>query len=53
MAPVPCDRWAIWRSDTAVDGTDGSYRAVLSKDWEIWGPMGGYVAAVALRATRP
>lgn len=36
--------------DTAVTGGDGRYRAVLSSDWEIWGPMGGYVAAVALRA---
>lgn len=29
---------------------EGRYRATLSRDWEIWGPMGGYVAAVALRA---
>ena len=29
---------------------DGGYRATLSQEWEIWGPMGGYVAAVALRA---
>jgi acyl-CoA thioesterase II len=36
--------------DTAVRGGDGSYTADLSRDWEIWGPMGGYVAAVALRA---
>src|SRR4051812_9818574 len=36
--------------DTAVSGGDGSYTSVLSRDWEIWGPMGGYVAAVALRA---
>jgi acyl-CoA thioesterase II len=36
--------------DTAVEGADGSYRARLSRDWEIWGPNGGYVAAVALRA---
>ncbi|MEJ7584047.1 MAG: thioesterase family protein [Acidimicrobiales bacterium] len=37
--------------DTAVEASgDGSYRAVLSGDWEIWGPMGGYVAACALRA---
>ena len=28
----------------------GRYRATLSREWEIWGPMGGYVAAVALRA---
>lgn len=40
--------------DTAVeprgDGDDGRYVATLSSDWEIWGPMGGYVAACALRA---
>ncbi len=36
---------------TAVEAQgDGHYRATLSRDWEIWGPMGGYVAAVALRA---
>lgn len=28
----------------------GRYRAVLSKDWMLWGPAGGYVSAVALRA---
>lgn len=31
------------------DGT-GRFTATLSPEWEIWGPMGGYVAAVALRA---
>src|ERR1700741_5471912 len=37
--------------DTAVEQVDdGRSRARLSRDWEIWGPMGGYVAAVALRA---
>ena len=36
--------------DTAVEGSDGSYRATLSRDWEIWGPNGGYIAAIALRA---
>jgi acyl-CoA thioesterase len=36
--------------DTAVKGSDGAYQASLSADWEIWGPMGGYVAATALRA---
>lgn len=37
--------------DAAVEAVgEGRYRATLSKDWEIWGPMGGYVAAVALRA---
>jgi acyl-CoA thioesterase-2 len=29
---------------------EGLYQATLSADWEIWGPMGGYVAACALRA---
>lgn len=36
--------------DTALSGGAGSYRASLSADWEIWGPNGGYLAAVALRA---
>jgi acyl-CoA thioesterase II len=35
--------------DTAVSGLDGRYTANLSEGWEIWGPQGGYVAAVALR----
>jgi acyl-CoA thioesterase II len=40
-------------TDTAlapVPGEAGRYTARLSSDWEIWGPNGGYVAAVALRA---
>ena len=38
-------------SDTAVRALgDGRFEATLSRDWEIWGPMGGYVAACALRA---
>lgn len=36
--------------DTAVEGSGGKYRATLSSDWEIWGPNGGYLASVALRA---
>jgi len=36
--------------DTAIEGSDGRYRARLSRDWEIWGPNGGYLAVVALRA---
>jgi acyl-CoA thioesterase-2 len=40
-------------NDTEVRPSgDGSYEATLSADWEIWGPMGGYVAACALRAAR-
>jgi acyl-CoA thioesterase-2 len=38
--------------DTAVERVDEHrYRAALNKDWEIWGPMGGYIASYALRAT--
>lgn len=29
---------------------EGRFRARLDSEWEIWGPMGGYVAACALRA---
>ena len=36
--------------DTRVQGADGRYRAIISPDWEVWGPNGGYVAAIALRA---
>ena len=28
----------------------GHWRAQLSKDWMLWGPAGGYVSAIALRA---
>jgi acyl-CoA thioesterase-2 len=38
-------------ADTAVARTgEGTYSASISSDWEIWGPMGGYVASIALRA---
>jgi acyl-CoA thioesterase II len=37
--------------DTALDALgDGRYTAELRDDWAIWGPNGGYVAAIALRA---
>jgi acyl-CoA thioesterase len=36
--------------DTRVEGEGGRYRAVLSEEWRVWGPNGGYVAAIALRA---
>jgi acyl-CoA thioesterase-2 len=37
-------------ADTALVGEAGRYRARLSQEWQVWGPLGGYVAAVALRA---
>jgi acyl-CoA thioesterase-2 len=37
-------------ADTAVTGGAGRYTATLSPAWQAWGPMGGYVAAIALRA---
>lgn len=38
-------------ADLAVAAAgDGRWTATFSPDWEIWGPNGGYVAAVALRA---
>jgi len=36
--------------DTEVSGADDHYVARLSRDWEIWGPNGGYLASVAIRA---
>lgn len=42
-------------ADTAVErvgvrGDVAHHRAELSPAWEVWGPVGGYVAAIALRA---
>jgi acyl-CoA thioesterase len=35
---------------TALEGDDGAYSIALSDAWEIWGPSGGYLAAISLRA---
>jgi acyl-CoA thioesterase len=35
---------------TQLDGGAGDYSVGLSDAWEIWGPSGGYLAALALRA---
>lgn len=37
-------------ADTAISGGEGRYTGSLSRAWEIWGPMGGYLASFALRA---
>lgn len=36
--------------DTRLTGENGRYAISLSEDWRIFGPNGGYMAAVALRA---
>ena len=36
--------------DTRPEGGNGRYQVTLSRDWEVWGPNGGYLAAIALRA---
>ncbi len=38
--------------DAALDasGEASHFSAMLSREWEIWGPMGGYLASFALRA---
>lgn len=37
--------------DTRLERIDENrFRATFSRDWEIWGPSGGYVASIALRA---
>ena len=42
---------ANFLADTRVERVEpGRYRAALSPDWAVWGPNGGYVAAIALRA---
>ena len=38
-------------TDTQVEQVDeGRFTAVPSPEWNIWGPMGGYIASFALRA---
>jgi acyl-CoA thioesterase-2 len=39
-----------FEEDTRVEMRDGVHRATFSRDWEIWGPNGGYLATIALRA---
>jgi acyl-CoA thioesterase len=44
---------ADFLADTRIDAIadePGRFRAELSPSWAVWGPNGGYVAAIALRA---
>ena len=36
--------------DTRVERRGDGFVAQLSRDWEVWGPNGGYLASIALRA---
>lgn len=38
------------QDDTRIRTVGGKFTAEISRDWEIWGPSGGYLSAVALRA---
>ena len=40
-----------FEKDTRVEGGGGTYTATPSEDWRIWGPMGGYIASIAMRAS--
>lgn len=35
---------------TAIEGEGEQYRGVIDPEWFIWGPVGGYLAAIAMRA---
>ena len=35
---------------TNLQGDDANYSIGLDQGWEIWGPSGGYLAALTLRA---
>ena len=39
-------------SATSVEPIDEGFRVDLDPDWDIWGPAGGYIAAIALLAVR-
>lgn len=38
--------------DIVVKGADGRYQAEVTAEWDFWGPNGGYVAALGLRAVQ-
>lgn len=35
---------------TTLEGSDGQFGIDLSDNWQLWGPSGGYLSAIALRA---
>jgi acyl-CoA thioesterase len=49
MGDIGLDTQVTEVDDPAADGAR-RFTALVKSDWEIWGPEGGYVAAIALRA---
>lgn len=49
-APLGRIRMGALQTDTAIRREGERLTAALHKDWNIWGPNGGYLSAVALRA---
>jgi acyl-CoA thioesterase len=47
---VTVDRSLPLADASRLEGTAGRYTARLSPEWGIWGPNGGYLATIALRA---
>ena len=35
---------------TAITASNGNLSAAIDPEWSIWGPIGGYIAAIAMRA---
>ena len=35
---------------TRVDRVDQNFKAMIDPEWCVWGPVGGYIAAIAMRA---
>jgi acyl-CoA thioesterase len=48
--PADTTPGACLEASTRLDGSAGHYTAHLSPAWRIWGPNGGYLATLALRA---
>jgi acyl-CoA thioesterase II len=47
MGDLAADTTIVAKEGTAEAG---NFRTSISEDWAIWGPMGGYIASIAMRA---
>ncbi|MFT4049668.1 MAG: thioesterase family protein [Solirubrobacterales bacterium] len=48
--PAPFREPIDLETATALDGANGNYAIELNDAWRLWGPSGGYLSAIALRA---